>query len=120
MPDTGATCSRAEVGAELRRLRESHGLSINALARMAGLGAGNLSNLEAGQVNLTGGCAWRIAKVLGVGVLRLCPRDDLLQHLDVRAASVRGYDEDGATLFSFAGDVRLRVPKGFGRSENAS
>ena len=48
-----AGSSSAAVGRRVRELRQTRGLSLSALARMAGIGKGSLSEIESGQRNPT-------------------------------------------------------------------
>ena len=55
----------------LKRLRESKGLSQDALARKAGITREYVNKLEAGRYNPTVGVVKRLAKALGVPIIEL-------------------------------------------------
>lgn len=54
------------VGANLRRLRVSRGLSLERLARQAGVSRGMLGQIELGQSAPTISLLWKVARALGV------------------------------------------------------
>jgi transcriptional regulator with XRE-family HTH domain len=114
-----AGTSRAEpmtVGARLRRLRESRGVSLSALARAAGIGKATLSGLEHGTRNPTLETLYAVAGALGVPLtaLVLAPGDPPGAAADVRGAAVSAtllevFDEAGATFELFWMRVRPGV-----------
>ena len=56
------------VGAALAALRQSRGLSLDELSRLAGVSKSMLSQIERHQANPTVAVVWRLATALGVGV----------------------------------------------------
>lgn len=60
-----ARASSAAVGARIREVRESRGISLSALAREAGIGKATLSQLESGQRNPTIETLYAICGPLG-------------------------------------------------------
>jgi transcriptional regulator with XRE-family HTH domain len=56
------------VGAALAGLRQSRGLSLDELSRLAGVSKSMLSQIERHQANPTVAVVWRLATALGVGV----------------------------------------------------
>jgi XRE family transcriptional regulator, regulator of sulfur utilization len=61
------------VGARVRELREARGVSLNSLARAAGLGKGTLSELEAGIRNPTLATLFAITTALDVPISAALP-----------------------------------------------
>ncbi|MFB4278041.1 helix-turn-helix domain-containing protein [Nonomuraea sp. MTCD27] len=59
------------IGSRLRRLRESRGISLSALARSAGIGKATLSGLELGTRNPTLETLYAVAGALGVPLTTL-------------------------------------------------
>jgi transcriptional regulator with XRE-family HTH domain len=56
---------RIQIGAELRALRLSRGLSTRALAELAGIGYAHIARIEAGRYNLRVDTVAKIAEALG-------------------------------------------------------
>jgi transcriptional regulator with XRE-family HTH domain len=56
------------VGAALAALRQSRGLSLDELSRLAGVSKSMLSQIERHQANPTVAVVWRLAAALGVGI----------------------------------------------------
>lgn len=81
----------AEVGARIRRVRETNGLNLHQLARLSGISAPALSLIETGKRDLRITTLYRIA-----GALRIRPGDlvDDRPAADQAAsvASGQGYD----------------------------
>ncbi|MGI5242557.1 helix-turn-helix domain-containing protein [Dactylosporangium sp. CA-139066] len=106
----------ATVGERLRRLRESRGVSLSALARAAGIGKATLSGLEHGTRNPTLETLYAVAGALGVPLtaLVLAPGDPPGAAADVRGAAVTAtllevLTEPGATFELFWMRVRPGV-----------
>jgi XRE family transcriptional regulator, regulator of sulfur utilization len=59
------------VGAALASLRQSEGLSLDALARQSGVSKSMLSQIERDKTNPTVAVVWRLAQALGVEVSEL-------------------------------------------------
>ena len=59
------------VGAALSALRQSEGLSLDALARQSGVSKSMLSQIERDKTNPTVAVVWRLAQALGVEVAEL-------------------------------------------------
>ncbi|HTV80299.1 MAG TPA: XRE family transcriptional regulator [Steroidobacteraceae bacterium] len=59
------------VGAALSALRQSEGLSLEALARQSGVSKSMLSQIERDKTNPTVAVVWRLAQALGVEVAEL-------------------------------------------------
>jgi XRE family transcriptional regulator, regulator of sulfur utilization len=59
------------VGVALAALRQSEGLSLDALARQSGVSKSMLSQIERNRTNPTVGVVWRLAQALGVEVAEL-------------------------------------------------
>ena len=59
------------VGVALAALRQSAGLSLDALARQSGVSKSMLSQIERNKTNPTVGVVWRLAQALGVEVAEL-------------------------------------------------
>ncbi len=108
---------RAEVGARVRDLRVARGFSLSALAGVAGIGKGSLSELEAGQRNPTLETLYAVAGPLGVPLAAL---------LDFRSGSVVADDGFETVLLHTERGVEaisevylLRVAAGTTRSSPA-
>lgn len=113
------------VGARLRAARRERGLSLGALAAVAQVGKGSLSEIENGTRNPTLGTLYALAGVLGVPLATLL--DD---RVDVRVSSpgieARLLDvshEDGHTVEVYRlrlepGTVHQSVPHGRGVTEH--
>lgn len=63
------------VGAALAALRQSEGLSLDALARQSGVSKSMLSQIERDKTNPTVAVVWRLAQALGVEVAELLGGD---------------------------------------------
>jgi transcriptional regulator with XRE-family HTH domain len=63
--------SPPSVGAALSALRQSEGLSLDALARQSGVSKSMLSQIERDRTNPTVAVVWRLAQALGVEVAEL-------------------------------------------------
>ena len=61
------------VGARIREVRTSKGLSIEALANSSGMDYSQLARMETGQVNFTISYLFRVAEALGVTPKYLLP-----------------------------------------------
>jgi transcriptional regulator with XRE-family HTH domain len=70
---TGATTYAADVGARLRAVRGDRSLSLGALARLAGVGKGSLSEIEHGLRNPTLATLYALANALDVPLAALLP-----------------------------------------------
>ena len=102
------------VGSRLRSLREERALSLRRLAALAAVDSGLLSKLENDLRPLTGACAWRLARILGVEVLALTDAGELTRSLHLASAGRRpDLDEgNGRRVFVLSGDVRVSLPAG--------
>lgn len=104
------------VGERLRRLRQSHGVSLAELARRAGIEEATLSGLEAGAEDLALETLWAITAQLGV------PIGAVLDSPAPPRRRVRGSAVEMVLLQSFEDETvtyelyRLRVPPGPGRT----
>ncbi|WP_101785758.1 helix-turn-helix domain-containing protein [Nonomuraea indica] len=104
------------VGERLRRLRQSHGVSLAELARRAGIEEATLSGLEAGAEDLALETLWAITAQLGV------PIGAVLDPPAPPRRRVRGSAVEMVLLQSFEDETvtyelyRLRVPPGPGRT----
>jgi len=107
-----------EVGTSLRHMMERHGVTVSVLGELSGIHKGNLCRIMAGECPLYPTYAWRLARVLGQGVLTLIDGDYLLQRVDVRAAVDRR-ERGGFIEYVLPGGVRLRVPAGLGATGTA-
>jgi XRE family transcriptional regulator, regulator of sulfur utilization len=67
-PAPAAAPQPPRVGAALAALRQSRGLSLDELSRLAGVSKSMLSQIERHQANPTVAVVWRLATALGVGV----------------------------------------------------
>ncbi|WP_207793297.1 helix-turn-helix domain-containing protein [Nocardioides acrostichi] len=89
----------ATAGARVRAIRESRGLSLSALAAIAGIGKATLSELESGRRNPTLDTLYAIAGPLGVPLVALVAESDLVVG-DAALDSVRlhvQHDADSTT-----------------------
>ncbi|MEQ6902431.1 XRE family transcriptional regulator [Nocardioides sp. YIM 152588] len=106
----------ADVGARIRALRESRGLSLSALAADAGIGKGSLSELETGRRNPTLDTLYAVARPLGVPLAALLDDRDGATIADegVVATRVRLVREEDRTvevyLLRLAPGVRRASP----------
>jgi XRE family transcriptional regulator, regulator of sulfur utilization len=107
--------SETGVGGRLRRLRESRGISLSALARSAGIGKATLSGLELGTRNPTLETLYAVAGALGVPLTALVlePGARPAAAADVRGAAVTAtllevFEEPGVTFEL----LRMRVSPG--------
>lgn len=89
----------AGVGARIRALRESRGLSLSALAAEAGIGKGTLSELETGQRNPTLDTLYAVATPLGVPMAALMDDHDgaVIAGAGILATRMRVVREPGRT-----------------------
>lgn len=80
-----------KIGAQIRRLREAHGLNLHELARLCGISASALSLIETGKRDLRVSSLLRIA-----GALRTAPAEILDQGLalssEAQSDPAEGYD----------------------------
>jgi transcriptional regulator with XRE-family HTH domain len=63
------------VGAQLAKLREERGWSLDSLSQRAGVSKSMLSQIERAQANPTVAVVWRLANALGVPLLELLQPD---------------------------------------------
>ncbi|MEO6732321.1 MAG: helix-turn-helix transcriptional regulator [Ferruginibacter sp.] len=61
------------VGAKIREIRSSKGISIEQLANSSGMDYSQLARMETGQVNFTISYLFRVAEALGVTPKNLLP-----------------------------------------------
>lgn len=73
MPQVEATPLRVKQGQRIRKARKKQDLSLNRLARLAGIDAGNLSRMERGLQDASLAMKCRIATALALRVDELFP-----------------------------------------------
>lgn len=74
--DTAAETGVAAFGERVRALRQRRGLTLDALAGMAGVSRASLSNIERGEHSPSLTAATRVARALGVSLAQLLDDDD--------------------------------------------
>ncbi|MBF6062788.1 helix-turn-helix transcriptional regulator [Nocardia terpenica] len=97
----------AQVGARLRALRESRGVSLSELARLSAVGKGTLSELETGRRNPTLETLYALTTALGVPlstVLDTAPPTVSGQAVD--AVLLDRFDDSAATTETYR--IRIR------------
>ena len=86
------------VGGRLRRLRETRGISMRALARMSGLSANALSMIERGRTSPSVSTLYKLAEAMGLPITAFFRQEAKQEAIVYRKA-------DGRSLIPFTGGV---------------
>ena len=92
----------ATVGANLKRIRVRNGLSLERLARVAGVSRAMISQIELGRSVPTIGLLWKLARALGVPFAALISADGAGGTVVLRAASAKLLTSAGGSFTSRA------------------
>ena len=104
------------VGRELRRMREERCLALTEAAQLMGIPASNLCNAEQGKLHVSGGMAWRLARLYGAEVLALVPPGLLFPQVPLAGRRAGGFDVEALSAFVLPGGVRVLVPAAMARA----
>lgn len=95
----------------MRELRRAQALGQRQMAELAGVDAGLVCRIEAGQDPLSAATALRLARILGVAVFDLVPGAAFLRELHVDHAR-RCHERDAGELkaFELPGSIYVLLP----------
>jgi len=112
LPDPDIADIGIAVGHNLRRLRSKHGLTLEALARQAGVSRAMISQIEGGRSVPTIGLLWKLARALDTPFAALISSQDQVSSIFLPVAQSKTLaSHDGGfisrALFPFTGERRV-------------